>query len=153
MKILIEYKDTKIIDKNNAYSSKFISSPKKNKSSESSSDSQNYRNITNIFNFTAITRELKSKGIDNIEFLPKKKLKNNLYAMYIRTPYEGKGLGFTKDQKDGAKVALVVDYDTNEALAISRSGSDKREMLLIADIANKHINEPFKINRNLRSKL
>lgn len=150
MKILIEYKNLETTNNYSDYPSNFVKSPKYY---NPSSYSQNHRNITNIFNLTAITRELKSKGINNIEFLPKKKLKNNLYAMYIRTPYEGKSVGFTKDQKDGAKVALVVDYDTNEALAISRSGSDKREMLLIADIANKHINEPFKINRNLRSKL
>ena len=150
MKILIEYKDLNVADENDGYTSNFVNSPKNN---EHSFNSQTHRNIANIFNLTAIIKDLKSKGINNIEFLPKKKLKNNLYAIYIRTPYEGKGFGVTKDQKDGAKVALIVDYDTNEALAISRSGSDKREMLLIAAIANKYINEPFKINRNLRNKL
>ena len=147
---MIEYKDLNIADKNDGYTSNFINSPKNN---EHSFNNQTHRNIANIFNLTAIIKDLKSNGINNFEFLPKKKLKNNLYAMYIRTPYQGKDLGVTKAQKDGAKVALVVDYDANEALAISRSGSNKREMLLIAAIANKYINEPFKLNRNIRSKL
>ena len=152
MKILIEYIDPEIINANDSTPSKIIKSSE-TIDDKSSSDRNYFRNIANIFNLTAIQKELRSNGIYNIEFLPKKKLKNNLYAMYIRTPYEGKGLGFTKDQKDGAKVALIVDYENNRALAISRSGADKREMLLISEIANKHINEPFKYDKNIKYKI
>lgn len=112
-----------------------------------------FRNITNIFDLPNIKKELADHDIVNIEILPKRRLNDNLYAMYIRTPYKGVNKDLSTDTRDGAKVALIVDYDNNGALALSRSGSDKQQMLLISEIANKHIRNPFKLDKSIRNKL
>ena len=112
-----------------------------------------FRNITNIFNLPNIEKELNEHNITNIEILPKRHLTDNLYAIYIRTPYKGVNRDLSVDSRDGAKVALIVDYDNNGALALSRSGADKQQMLLISEIANKHINQPFKLDKSIRNKL
>lgn len=110
------------------------------------------RNIANVFDISRIQKILEEKGIMN-EILPMRKIKDNIYAMYIRTPYVGVSTGISKDVKDGARIALVVDYSTNGALAISRSGADKNQMILISSIANKCIKPPFKLDNTLRQKL
>lgn len=112
-----------------------------------------FRNITNIFDLPNIKKELTDHNIVNIEILPKRHLNDDLYAMYIRTPYKGVNKDLSTDTRDGAKVALIVDYDNNGALALSRSGSDKQQMLLISEIANKHIRNPFKLDKSIRNKL
>lgn len=112
-----------------------------------------FRNITNIFDLPNIKKELATHNIVNVEILPKRHLNDNLYAMYIRTPYKGVNKDLSIDTRDGAKVALIVDYNNNGALALSRSGADKQQMLLISEIANKHIKNPFKLDKSIRNKL
>ena len=111
-----------------------------------------HRNIANIFDIPAILDELQKYNITNIEILPVRQLREHLYAMYMICPY----MGIVTDQhrdKYKARIALIVDYDTNAALAVSRSGADKATMILMSSIANKHIEKPFKLDKTIRNRL
>lgn len=111
-----------------------------------------HRNIANIFNIPAILDELQEYDISNIEILPARQLSKHLYAMYMVCPYIGIVMSQHQD-KYKARVALIVDYDTNTALAVSRSGADKATMILMSSIANKHIEKPFKLDKTIRNRL
>ena len=117
------------------------------------SDDIIFKNITNVFDLEAIQKELEDKYHVVTEITPKRQISKDLWSIFIRSPYQGKNAKIGNDTKDAAKVALIVDYSTTGAMAISRSGADKQIMLLISSIANKHINEPFKYDKNIRSKL
>lgn len=110
------------------------------------------KNIANAFDIPAIKSEIEKYDLV-IEILPGRKISDDLRAMFIRAPYQGNDGLIGDDKKDAAKVALFVDYSTNGALAMSRSGADKETMIVISSIANKHIKKPFKLDRNIRSKL
>ena len=111
-----------------------------------------HRNIANIFNIPAILNELQEYDITNIEILPTRQLRKHLYAMYMICPYVGIVTNPHRD-KYKARIALIVDYDRNTALAVSRSGADKATMILMSSIANKHIEEPFKLDKTIRNRL
>lgn len=107
------------------------------------------RNITNIFDIPAIQKELEGYGVE-LFISPLRRLRNNLWAVYVEA-ISSVELG--SYNKITAKVALVVNYDDTTAFAISRGGSDKQLMMLIASVANKHINDPFKYDSNIRYQL
>ena len=111
----------------------------------------NCRNIVDVFDIKAIQHELEKHGI-KADINPKRKINDKLWAMYIVVPFNG----LRSHQVEGpntARVALMVNFDNNTAFAIPRDGSDKQIMLLISTIANKHIKQPFKYDRNIRNQI
>lgn len=107
------------------------------------------RNITNVFDITAIERELEGYDVE-LSVSPLRKLRDNLWAVYVEAISSVESGGYNKTT---ARVALIVNYDDTSAFAMARGGSDKQLMMLIATIANKHINEPFKYDSNIRYQL
>lgn len=110
------------------------------------------RGIANIFDIKSIQKELEEYDVE-IEILPARRWDENIQALYIRAAYQGKDIAKQRDSKDAALVALFVDYSDSTALAMARGGADKQTMLLISSVANKHINAPFKYNKDIRNRL
>lgn len=110
------------------------------------------RGIANVFDMKAIQKELEKYDVE-IEVLPARRQTDNIQALYIRAAYEAPNFIKQRDSKDAALVALFVDYSDSTALAMARSGADKQTMLLISSIANKHINKPFKYNKEIRYRI
>lgn len=108
-------------------------------------------NPVNAFDLSAITNELLRYGID-ISILPQRIVKNNLFVIPIDMNYTSK-FSRVDDYKHAALVYLYVDYGDNSAYAMCKEGSDKQSMMLIASVANKHIKEPFKYNKKIRTRI
>ena len=104
------------------------------------------RNITNVFDIDAIKRELQQYDL-SIETFPIRRVNDKLWAMYIEAVSR---INTGSINKVTARDALIVNYDNNTALCMPRNGSDKKIMLLISSIANKHIKPPFVYDESIR---
>lgn len=104
------------------------------------------RNIANVFDIDAIKKELEQYDL-SIETFPIRRINDKLWAMYIEAVSR-----ITKGSinKTTARDALIVNYNNNTAMCMPRNGSDKKIMLLISSIANKHIKPPFVYDEAIR---
>ena len=109
------------------------------------------RNICNVFDTQRIEEELSRYSID-INFSAPRSYNKDLWVMYVTSPYVGNARNLLHTPAP-TTVALFVNYDTESAFAMPRKGSDKPSLLLIASVCNKHINEPFKLDSNIRYEL
>lgn len=109
------------------------------------------RNIANIFDIQKISEELSRYHID-ISNSPAQRFNNKLWVMYVQSPYIGKSTNLLSEPAPSV-VALFVNYSNNTAFAMPRGGASKQSLMLIASVCNKHINEPFKFDSDIRYEL
>ena len=122
-----------------------------NKGEEIINQEQPKRNIFNIFNIQKISEELSRYNIQ-ISTSPVKQYNSKLWVSYITSPYVGKVNNLISPPQP-TRVALFVDYDNETAFAMPRRGANKQTLMLIASVCNKHINEPFEVNSDIRYEL
>lgn len=114
--------------------------------------SENSRNICNVFNIPLIRSEMQKEYDVEVSISPRRLWSNDIWYMVASIPYVGKQTDITTLHPD-TEVGLFVDYASNTAFAMPRRGSHKGSMMLLASVANKHINEPFKVDPSLRFRI
>lgn len=109
------------------------------------------RNALNVFNIKKIISEMAEYDI-SVNILPQRKERNDMVSIPLQIPYVGK-FGTIEADKNAAIVKLIVDYNNDGALAMSREGSDKQAMMLLSSVANKYIREPFHLDKSIKTRI
>ena len=107
-------------------------------------------NVANVFDLKVIKAELLQYDI-NVDFGTKRHIRSDIWAIPVTASASSNEL-FSENTL-AAEVYLYVDYENVNALAMSRKGSDKETMMLIASVANKYIREPFVMSKLIRNRI
>lgn len=110
-----------------------------------------HRNIANVFDLQKISEEMSRYNLD-ATFSAPRFYNDALWVMYLTCPYYGRSHNILHTPSP-TKVALFVNYENNTAFAMPRKGADKQTQLLITSICNKHINDPFVFDSDIRYEL
>lgn len=110
------------------------------------------RGIVNVFDIHSIITECDKYDL-SITVLPERELADGYRAVMLVAPQVLSTTDLTAANRTAARVALIVDYSTNSAYAMAQGGCDKIAIMYLSSVANKHINEPFQYNPNIRCKI